>query len=292
VLTYLLTLAGAPSVPGAHSYPEVYPLALVARLPPAAIRLRTPLAYGNIAVFADRWNLIETDTLPDYLAFIRDHAQAARALLATPISRRVARYRLLARTPQLALAAITHWNLNLSTDRTASRTGGPHPPSRGLVSKSGTFMIDLRRPATRESMQFAPNRDGQVWMNNDRSPFDLTVALPSRRRYRASAEMVIAMSSTLGGAPDRLAVQLGPADLAQTTQLLLDYGRTWGFPRNAVAQWRKEAERRASSDRTYSTHVFTPYEVAFVRVEFQVSHHVRDGDFVTVALFSWQAPPQ
>ena len=31
--TYLLTLAGAPSVPGAHSYPERYPLTIAARLP-------------------------------------------------------------------------------------------------------------------------------------------------------------------------------------------------------------------------------------------------------------------
>ena len=62
--TYLLTLAGAPSVPGAHSFPEQYPRAFAMRLPRAAISVRTPLANGNIAMFANRWKLIDDDTLP------------------------------------------------------------------------------------------------------------------------------------------------------------------------------------------------------------------------------------
>ena len=44
--------------------PRRYPLRIVARLPPVAISARTPLADGNIAMFADRWKLIDTDTLP------------------------------------------------------------------------------------------------------------------------------------------------------------------------------------------------------------------------------------
>ena len=44
-----------------------------------------------------------------------------------------------------------------------------------------------------------------------------------------------------------------------------------------------------SSDRDYSTHVFTPDDVGFVHLEFQVSHHVREGDFVITALFSWES---
>ena len=62
--TYLLTIAGTPSVPGAHSYPERYPLTFAARLPRGEISVRTPLADGNIAVFANRWQLIDDDTLP------------------------------------------------------------------------------------------------------------------------------------------------------------------------------------------------------------------------------------
>jgi hypothetical protein len=65
VFTYLMTLAGAPSVPGGRGYPERYPLTLGL----GRIRLRTPLANGNIAIFANRWQLIEDDTLPAYRAF-------------------------------------------------------------------------------------------------------------------------------------------------------------------------------------------------------------------------------
>jgi hypothetical protein len=43
------------------------------------------------------------------------------------------------------------------------------------------------------------------------------------------------------------------------------------------------------SDRHYSTHVFTPDNVGFVHLEFQVSHHVREGTFVVSTLFSWTA---
>jgi hypothetical protein len=34
--------------------------------------------------------------------------------------------------------------------------------------------------------------------------------------------------------------------------------------------------------------VFTPDDAGFVHLEFQVSHHVREGIFVVVALFSWE----
>jgi hypothetical protein len=84
--TYLLTLAGTPSIPGAHSYPEQYPLRVDARLPRIAVSARTPLADGNIAAFTDRWKLIDTDTLPAYLAFLRDYPDQARAVLATPVA--------------------------------------------------------------------------------------------------------------------------------------------------------------------------------------------------------------
>jgi hypothetical protein len=75
--------------------------------------VRTPLADGNIAVFANRWKLIDDDTLPDYLAFVRDHAGEARALVATPISQRMTRYRLLALAGRLVAAALTRWDVDV-----------------------------------------------------------------------------------------------------------------------------------------------------------------------------------
>ena len=48
--------------------------------------MRTPRADG-IAVFAGHWKLIDTDTLPDFLAFMDHHPDDARAV-SVPISSR------------------------------------------------------------------------------------------------------------------------------------------------------------------------------------------------------------
>ena len=61
-----------------------------------------------------------------------------------------------------------------------------------------------------------------------------------------------------------------------------------GLPADAVSGWRTDAARRPSSDRDYSTQVFTPDEIGFVHLELQVSRHVRENAFVVAALFSWE----
>jgi hypothetical protein len=285
--TYLLTLAGAPSVPGADSYPERFPLTLVARLPRAAISVRTPLADGNIAVFANRWKLIDDDTLPDYLAFVRDHAGEARALVATPVSQRSARYRLLARAGRVVAAALTRWEVDvgpLPAHPRALAVAGTKPL---LAAETGGTVLDLSGPPTRESVGFQEGTDSRAWMNPNRQPFDVTVELPGGRLYRTRAELAVMLSSTRAGGPDRLTVQLPPAGLEATDRLITQYAAEWGFPTDAVTGWRTGAERRATSDRDYSTQVFTPDEIGFVHLEFQVSHHVRENEFVIAALFSW-----
>jgi hypothetical protein len=127
-------------------------------------------------------------------------------------------------------------------------------------------------------------------MHADRRPFDTTVALPGGRVFGARAAIVVMLSATRAGTPDRLTVQAPPSGLDATEQLIAQYAAEWGFPADAVAGWHAGAERRASSDRDYSTHVFTPDDVGFVHLEFQVSHHVRDGYFVITTLFSWDNP--
>jgi hypothetical protein len=258
VFTYLLTLVGSPSVPASDSYPERYPLILVARVPQAAITVRTPLADGNIAVFANRWTLIEDDTLPDYFSFVRDRPDEARALVATPISQRVGRYRLFARAGQLAAAAITRWDADLSRPDQRPRTVGVRSTKPVSATETGSTEIDLGSPPTRETAGLPGGSDSRVWMNANRRPFDLTVLLPDGRAYRAPAALAILRSSAPGGEPDRLTVQLPPAGLDVTERLLTEYATAWGFPIDAVAGWRTGSERRSLSDRDYSTHVFTP----------------------------------
>jgi hypothetical protein len=289
VFTYLLTLAGAPSVPGAHSFPERFPFTLVARLAVATISVRTPLANGNIAVFANRWKLIEDDTLPGYLAFVRDRADEARKLAGTSVSERAIRYRLLARADQLIATALTRWDVSAGR----AGTGAPAVPPRKplLAALTEDRSIDLTSPPTRESADFDAGADSRVWMNPDRRPFDLKVLLPDGRVYRTRAAEAVMLSTTPAGNPDRLIVQLPAAGLdPDATQLLIaQYAADWGFPADAATGWRTGVERRVQSDRNYSTHVFTPDNVGFVHLEFQVSHHVREGTFVVSTLFSWTA---
>jgi hypothetical protein len=283
--TYLLTLAGTPSVPRARSFPQRYPLRVDVRLPPITISTRTPLADGNIALFADRWQLIETDTLPAYLAFIRDHPGQARTLVATPLSQRVTGYRLLARAGQLTVGALTRWDMDLRVTPPGPRT--PAAQSAQQTPRAATTVIDLTRAPSRESAGFAVGTGSRVWVNPGRTPFDVTITLPGGRAYHARAEMVVMLSSTPAGNPDRLTVQLPPASLDATARLIGGYAARWGFPAHAVTDWRTSAAQRASGEGYYGTQVFTPSEIGSVHLEFQVSHHVPEHDFVVAALFSW-----
>ena len=283
--TYLLTLAGAPSVPRARSFPQRYPLRVGVRLPPIAVSARTPLADGNIALFADRWKLIDADTLPAYLAFIRDHPEKARALVATPLSQRVTGYRLLARAGQLAAGALTRWDVDLRATPPGPRSARPAQRS----PQAAATVIDLASAPTRESAGFTAGTGSRVWANPGRVPFDVTITLPGGRAYHARAEMAVMLGSAPAGNPDRLTAQLPPASLDATTRLIGDYAARWGFPVGAVTDWRASAAQRAPGEGYYGTHVFTPPEIGPVHLEFQVSHHVPERVFVVTALFSWHA---
>jgi hypothetical protein len=289
--TYLLTLIGAPSVPHALSYPRRYPLRVDTRLPQVAISTRTPLADGNLAIFADRWKLIEINTLPAYLAVLRDDPWRACCILHKSLKERAKSYRLRDRAGDLVLGALTHWKLELR----AAPFWPLMPRSRAIRRplQVSADEIDLSSAPSRQSADFPVDADSQIWMNPHRTPFDLTVKLPQEREYHARAELAVKLSSASGGNPDRLTVQLPPESLEDTFRLLGDYAVEWGFPPNAVTAWRTEARRRRAGDRYYSTHVFQAEDIGAVRLEFQVAHHVargeheRERECVVTALFSW-----
>ena len=78
------------------------------------------------------------------------------------------------------------------------------------------------------------------------------------------------LSSTRDGDPDRLTAQLPPASLDATAPASRPLRRTVGLPRRGVTAWHASAAQRASGDRHYSTHVFTPADIGPVHLEFQV----------------------
>lgn len=138
-VTYLMTAIGAPSVPGAMTYPDFDPLTVDASqyigtpreipiipflwhqsVPHAGaettVTLETPLPAGNIARFEDRWALIEHDTLPVWTDLAMNHQSDVLRQLAVPVTQRARDFTLDARIDDLAEWALTGWDLDVDVD--------------------------------------------------------------------------------------------------------------------------------------------------------------------------------
>ncbi|UAL30656.1 hypothetical protein K8W59_03830 [Nocardioides rotundus] len=136
-MTWLMTLIGAPSIPGARSYPEVFPLTVTAETPgperlgtpdkigpidlpdidvdnplQGTVTVQTPFPDGNIADFDDRWALIEQDTLPAFQQLLRDDPQRARDLIGQNVGDRIGDYRLEQRIDEI-LAQLANWRVDV-----------------------------------------------------------------------------------------------------------------------------------------------------------------------------------
>lgn len=141
-LTYLMTLVGQPSVPGAQGFADVFPLTASAEiglgpedvyvgtprevplvgwgLPhvghefdnpvQGTLTITTPLPDGNIAHFDDRWALIEQDTLPAYQDLSREQVLEA---LHTPVGERADDLTIRHRADDIAADLLTDWELDL-----------------------------------------------------------------------------------------------------------------------------------------------------------------------------------
>ena len=123
VFTYVFTAVGAPSIPGAESFSEVFPInaevrggtddgffgpirdALLPVEAEVAVGTATPLPDGNVANFDDRWALIEQDTLPAYVDLVENHPEQAAEILSTPVADRVEEWRIVHRIDDIA----TNW---------------------------------------------------------------------------------------------------------------------------------------------------------------------------------------
>lgn len=113
VFTYAATLVGAPSIPGAHTFPQQFPLVVDnGRLPITGTSLGelvTPLPDGNISVAEDRWKLVETDTLPAYQRLLATDPQGARDLIASDFGDRIGEQRLTERADDIVDHLVHGW---------------------------------------------------------------------------------------------------------------------------------------------------------------------------------------
>jgi hypothetical protein len=110
-VTYAMTMLGAPSIPGAHTYGELYNVHGSFETPgperltsggifgvgafdvdnptQGTVNWETPFPDGNIANFDDRWKLIQSDTLPAYQELLATDPERARAIVASNFDQRL-----------------------------------------------------------------------------------------------------------------------------------------------------------------------------------------------------------
>jgi hypothetical protein len=137
-VTWAMTAVSAPSVPGARTFAEVFPLTLGASTevgtpdhlplpflpdPPlphvdveASIALETPFPDGNISRFDARWALIEADTLPVYVDLAEHHPEQVVEILETPVGERATEYEIASRVDDLLTALLLDWELDPDVD--------------------------------------------------------------------------------------------------------------------------------------------------------------------------------
>ena len=278
VFTYLLTLAGTPAIPGAESYGEVFPLTLTEPLPGwRRVSLLTPLPAGNLALFVNRWKLIEENTLPTFRRLIAEKVAEVRAMLERPVGQRAGRFRLLSRGGRVILTLITHWDLVLE--------GVPATP----VVMGEDVTIDLTSRPTRADAGLAEASDSRIWTISPSRPFRVSVLPPGRRTFSTEAVLVALLSSGLGGDPNRLTVKLPVSDLDGVRGTLADLASQWQLDEVDIAAWAARASAITTASHTYSTRVFGAHPAGFVRREIQVAHHIEQDAYVVAALFSWDA---
>jgi uncharacterized protein YukE len=114
-MTYMVTLAGEPSIPGARSYPEVFPYTFSVESPgpqnvpftnwdnPTQFRtdFTTGFPDGNIANADQRWELIRQDTLPAYQNLLATDPDRAAQIIGSNFDDRVDQYRPTNNIPQI-----------------------------------------------------------------------------------------------------------------------------------------------------------------------------------------------
>ncbi|MEV6773309.1 hypothetical protein AB0N05_32215 [Nocardia sp. NPDC051030] len=108
LMTWGMTTVGAPSIPGAHTFPEEFPKTVDAPGPIPG-KFVTPFPDGNISYRDQRWALIERDTLPAYQRLLTESPEQARELVASDFEARMEEQRLSNRWGEIAKQLTTHW---------------------------------------------------------------------------------------------------------------------------------------------------------------------------------------
>jgi len=111
-MTYMMTVVGEASIPGAGTFAEYDPLSVTVETPgpervgipftgisadnplQGSVTVTTPLPDGNIADTGQRWDYITADTLPAYQELLANDPGRVEEILRTDVSDRIGEYRL------------------------------------------------------------------------------------------------------------------------------------------------------------------------------------------------------
>ncbi|MDT5281866.1 MAG: hypothetical protein QOJ20_3061 [Mycobacterium sp.] len=121
VMTYLMSVVGAASIPGTKTPGEYHPLNVGGdvTIPGLLVdetvgaHLKTPLPDFDIADRDARWDYITHDTLPAYQKLLHEHPEQASQIVASPVEDRISQQRLAHRWPKLADELLTGWHLGV-----------------------------------------------------------------------------------------------------------------------------------------------------------------------------------
>ncbi len=111
VLTYVTTVGAAPDIPGASTLGGFRPLLVRAEAGGRPAVLRTPLPGFNWADRGPRWEYIEQDLVPAFLALVRDRPEEAPRFLEAGFRPRAERNRIRARLPVFVGQMTSGWVL-------------------------------------------------------------------------------------------------------------------------------------------------------------------------------------
>ncbi|WP_280356635.1 WXG100 family type VII secretion target [Nocardia otitidiscaviarum] len=109
LVTWGMTTVGAPSIPGAHTFPEEFPK-IVDAPGPIPGEIVTPFPEGNISYGDQRWALIEQDTLPAYQRLLTEDPAQARAIIASDFATRMDEQRLSSRWEDIMRQFASQWD--------------------------------------------------------------------------------------------------------------------------------------------------------------------------------------
>lgn len=108
VVTWGMTMLGAPSIPGAHSYAELFPKTIDL---PFGYEATTPFPNGNISNADQRWQLITQDTLPAYQKLLHDNPELAQQIIGSNFNQRMESQRLSNQIDDIVKRFIDGWDI-------------------------------------------------------------------------------------------------------------------------------------------------------------------------------------